>query len=218
MEKPRCLISNADVPSSGWAARQPETGTVVKGSTYQQLLREVRRYRESNNLPVEPNLRRQVEGQICETLPPEEADRKCRSLAEDDEANPPALRAFRSRREDLKNFALAVKGVLESAAKGTDLHVSQERANARASTCAQCPYNLPIANCWGCGTLGSLYREIAGNLETDKDELLRSCDVCGCDNRTQVHYTKEVHRLVASNQGLRAEKFPDWCWKKEVLS
>jgi hypothetical protein len=215
---PRCLKNTSEVPARGWMARQPETGSVVKGLSFPQLLIEVRKYREANGLPVEPNIRRQVENQICETLPPDEADRKCKFLAEDDESNPPSLRAFRSQREDLKNFALAVKGVLESAAKGTDLHVSQERANARASTCAQCPYNLPIANCWGCGALGTLYREIAGSRRTDKDELLRSCDVCGCDNKTQVHYSKEVHRLVASKQGLMAERFPDWCWKKEALS
>lgn len=215
---PRCLKDKTEVPARGWMARQPETGTVIRGLSFPQLLVEVRRYREANGLPVEANIRRQVEDQICATLDPEEAERKCKYLASDDDRNPPALRAFRSRTTDLKNFALAIKGVMESAVNGTSLHVSQDKANARASICAQCPYNLPIAHCWGCGALGNLYREIAGGRSTNKDELLRSCDVCGCDNKTQVHYTKDVHRLVAEKQGLMAAKFPDWCWKKEVLA
>lgn len=214
---PRYLVTNTDVPAGGWKARQPETGTVVRGMSFPNLLSEVRKYREANGLTVEPNLRRQVENQVCDTLPAEEAERRCRFLSSVDRRNPPALRAFRSKTQDLKNFALAVKGVVESAVTGMTLHVEQREAEWRASICSQCPYNLPVANCWSCGALGSLYREIAGNKGTTKDPLLRSCDVCGCDNKTQVHYSGEVHRLVASKQGLMGSRFPDWCWKKGVL-
>lgn len=214
---PRHLKDPTNVPSGGWKALQPETGTIIKAPSFQSLISAVRKYRGANNLPVEPNLRRQVEIQVCNTLPPEEADRLCKYLREDDRKNPEKLRAFRSRTEDLRNFALAVKGVIQSAARGVTLHVSAETANERASICAQCPFNLPVANCWSCGTLGSLYREILGHKKTAADPLLKSCDVCGCDNKTQVHFSNEVHAVIASKRGLAAEEFPDWCWKKEAL-
>ena len=214
----RFLIEKTDVPSGGWRAVQPETGTTIKGASFQGLIAAVRKYRDANGLSIEANFRRQVEIQICDTLPEHEAERKCRFFKEDDAKNPPSVRVFRSRAEDLKNFALAVKEILSSAFKGITLHVSQSTANHRAAICAQCPSNLPVANCWGCGALGTLYREIAGNRASLKDPLLKSCDVCGCDNKTQIHYSPEVHRLVASKQGLNASAFPEWCWKKELLT
>ena len=215
---PKRLINpSANIPSRGWSARQPETGAVLKGLSLKETMQNVQRYREANKLPVEVNLRRQVELQICDTMSDEDAGIYCTFLSEDDAGNPAPLRNFHSTVSDLENFGKAVKSVLETAAKNTSLHVSQEEANKRAAICASCQYNLPIANCWGCGTLGSLYRGIVGFMATANDTQLRSCDMCGCDNKTQVHFTKEVLQLAASKQGLVATKFPDWCWKKEVL-
>ena len=78
--------------------------------------------------------------------------------------------------------------------------------------------NLPIANCWGCGTLGAIYRSISGRKASSKDFKLHSCDVCGCDNKTQIHFTGEVLRLAAEKQGFMDAEFPAWCWKREVLN
>lgn len=213
----RALKNPQKVPRQGWRATQPETGTTIKGRTLRELVSEVARYRTVNGLPVEPNAQRQVENQICDTLEEEEACRACRYLDDDDTRNPKHLRAWRSSREQLWNFALAIKGVLAAAAAGTPLHVSKEEAERRASICAQCQHNLPVANCWGCGELGSTYRSLVGSLNTVKDPLLASCDQCGCDNKTQVWFTGDVLRPVSESQGVTAAQFPSWCWKGEVL-
>jgi hypothetical protein len=180
-------------------------------------MQNVRKYREANNLPIDINFRRQVEIQICDTLSDEDAGIYCTFLEDDDSQNPPSLRRFQSTPTDLENFGKAVQSVLETASKNKPLHVSQEEANKRAAICASCSFNLPIANCWGCGTLGSIYRGIVGYKATASDTQLQSCDVCGCDNKTQVHFTKEVLQLAASKQELVATEFPNWCWKKEAL-
>jgi len=214
---PRYLRNPQDVPRNGWLARQPETGTVIKGLNLPAAIEAVRKYRVANKLPLDGNLRRQVEIQICDTMPEDEACRKCRFLDPEDEKNPRHLRAWKSGRECLWNFALAIKGVLAAAAAGSSLHVTKEEATRRAGICAQCKWNLPISNCWGCGELGSAYRELVGSLSTAKDPMLESCDVCCCQNRTQIWFTKEVLGPVAESQKISADQFPDWCWKKELL-
>lgn len=213
----RLINASANIPSSGWSARQPETGAVLRGLSIKDTMRNVQKYRAANKLPMDINFRRQVEIQICDTLSDENAGIYCTFLEDDDSRNPPSLRRFRSTSTDLENFGKAVQSVLETASKDTPLHVSQEEANKRAAICASCSYNLPIANCWGCGVLGSIYRGIVGYKATASDTQLRSCDVCGCDNKTQVHFTKEVLQLAASKQELVSDEFPNWCWKKDAL-
>lgn len=208
---------DADIPGRGWFAKQPETGTVIHGSTLRNLIKAVQLYRDANNLPVEANIRRQVEVQVCSTMTREDAGHYCTYLEDDDTKNPPRLRSHRSTITDLENFGKAVKAVLETKATSTDLHVTQQEADRRGAVCAACPKNIPIANCWGCGTLGALYRSIVGRKASANDYRLHSCDVCGCDNKTQVHFTGDVLRLAAEKQGFMGAEFPEWCWKREVL-
>lgn len=209
---------DAEIPGRGWFAKQPETGTVLRGSTLRNLIKAVQVYRTANNLPMDQNIRRQVEIQVCATLSSEDAGHYCTFLDENDAKNPPRLRQHRSSITDLENFGKAVKAVLETAAARHDLHVSQDEADRRGAICASCPRNIPIANCHGCGTLGALYRSISGKRSSANDGKLHSCDVCGCDNKTQVHFTGEVLRLAAEKQGFMDAEFPDWCWKREVLN
>mgnify|MGYP006268734745 CR=1 FL=1 len=206
------------VPSKGWKARQPETGTVVEGLNKTELISKVRSYREANNLPVPANLVRMVEDQICETMSEAEAARRCYFLSPDDSTNPPELRDWRSGRNALLDFGKAALAVLEAGLAGKDAHVGRDESARRSAVCAQCRYNVPIAACFGCGELGSIYRKLCSGLSTPHDGLLQSCDRCGCGNRAQVHLTGEVLRTVAGKQGLTADVFPDWCWKKKVLT
>lgn len=212
------LLDISKVPAKGWKAAQPENGHVVRGGSLDRLVIAVSKYRTANRLPVEKNIRRQVETQVCETMGDHERSIRCRKLSENDSLNPEHLRNFRSSWTDVKNFGIAVKEVAGRALfKQGGLHISQKEAERRGKICAECPFNLPVTNCWGCGLLGSLYRELAGHKRTSSDSKLKTCDVCGCDNRTQIHYTTDVLGAVAAKQGLSPEAFPDHCWKKEIL-
>ena len=213
----RMVNPSANIPARGWSARQPETGAALRGSTLTNVMQAVHQYREANKLPIEANFRRQVEIQICATLSQEEAGRTCTFLDEDDGRNPPELREWTKRPSDLLKFAQAVKGVLKATLKGITLHVPQEEANRRAAICAACRFNVPIADCWGCGTLGAAYREIAIHKDTPSNTQLKSCGVCGCQNATQVWLTGAVLYPVSKEQGVMADQFPGWCWKKDLL-
>jgi hypothetical protein len=211
------LSDPSHVPGLGWRALQPETGAIISGLAMDDLRVNVLRYREANGLPVEVNFRRQLEDQICMAMDPEERERKCRPLLPNDQTNPPYIRKFRSGLGDLENFAKAVKSVLDTGVQGDPVSVSQQEADRRAEICSTCPFNLPLGNCWSCGALGNLYRGIAGGKYSHFDGALQSCDVCGCDNRTQIHFSKEVLNRAAGLQGFKKQDFPDKCWKKELL-
>lgn len=213
----RYLIDPSNVPTYGWRAFQPETSKIISGLSLDDLRLSVLKYREANGLPVENNFRRQLEEQICLAMTSEESGAKCRPILENDSANPPHIRKFQKSPSDLENFAKAVKAVIDAGVTGSSISVPQEDAERRAHICSTCPMNLPIASCWGCGLLGGLYRTISGGKYTSHDGALASCDVCGCDNRTQVHFTEEVLSRAAKAQGVRAEDFPAECWKKPLL-
>jgi hypothetical protein len=215
---PRYLKNPSHVPGNGWLARQPETGTVIKGLSFVGLQREVEKYRLANKLPVDGNIRRQVEIQICDTMPEDEACTKCRFLDEEDTKNPKHLRAWTKTKDDLWNFAIAVKGVIGAALTGKQLHVTQAEADRRAAICAQCKFNLPIGNCRGCGALGSLHRELSGSLSTSKDSLLDNCGVCGCELPLKIWFTQEVLGPIMEKQGQTPEIYPEWCWTRALFA
>jgi len=205
------------VPTKGWRALQPETGHVVKGGTREALAAKVREYRVANNLPIPNNFERMLGTQICGAMEEGERARRCRFLEADDAKNPANLRAWKTGKQDLKNFALAVKETLAAHASGQQVHVPKEEAERRASICAKCVENVPIALCFGCNELGALYREITSRTETSVDPLLFSCSICGCANRTQVHIADNLLASISGQQGLTAESFPSWCWKRTIL-
>jgi hypothetical protein len=211
------LKDKALSPTRGWAALQPETGAVIRGATRSDLTRKVVEYRNANGLPVENNLERMIGDQVCAAMPPEEQARRCRFLDEDDAKNPKRLRAFRKGKQDLRDFGLAVKEVLAAHASREEVMVPQEEAERRASICAKCPSNLPLAPCWGCGSLARIYRELLTGLSTTLDPVLESCGECGCGNKVQVHLAPEVLSRISAQQGLTPENFPTHCWKRALL-
>ena len=83
-QHPKRLVNpHADIPMRGWFAKQPETGAVIQGGTLDEILKAVHNYRSSNSLPIENNLRRQVEIQICDTMSEEEVENLIAELNND---------------------------------------------------------------------------------------------------------------------------------------
>jgi hypothetical protein len=214
----RRLKDKSLVPAKGWQALQ-EDGVVVKALSLKQLLFHVEQYRAANGLPVPPNIRRLVEEQICNAMEQQgkgEECGRCMFLEDDDKKNPPELRAWARGPRDLVNFAKAASVVLGEMAIGKPVCVSKQEAERRAAICSQCPHNVPIGNCWGCGELGRLFRSVQGGLSTSNDPKLESCDRCGCNLRTKVWVSEEALSKVEGLQGIKAEEFPSWCWRKEA--
>jgi hypothetical protein len=211
----RRLKDRSRVPRHGWKALQ-EDGETVKGLSFKALLNAVEQYRVANGLPVPANIRRLVEEQLCRSMEKngegEECGR-CAFLNENDLTNPPELREWRHGPRSLVNFGKAVAVVVGEMATGKPVCVSREEAERRAGVCAQCPYNINIGNCWGCGELGRIFRSVQGGLETSQDSRLESCDRCGCALKTKVWITDDALTKVEREQGIGVAEFPGWCWR-----
>jgi hypothetical protein len=206
------------VPKRGWRALQ-EDGAVIKGASFKSLIHVVEQYRTANALPVPPNLRRLVEEQICRAMEQDgegEECGRCAFLSENDFDNPSELRQWAHGPRSLVNFGKAVAVVVGEMATGKPVCVSREEAERRAGVCAQCPFNINIGNCWGCGELGRIFRSIQGGLSTSKDARLQSCDRCGCALKTKVWITDDALSKVEGEQGIGVAEFPEWCWRSAI--
>jgi hypothetical protein len=211
----RRIKSRSLVPRRGWRALQ-EDGEIVKGPSFKGLLTAVSQYRMANGLPVPANIRRLVEEQICLAMEQDgegEECGRCAYLSEEDSKNPPALRDWKHGPGSLLNFGRAAAVVVGEMAVGEPVCVSKEEAERRAAVCSQCPHNVNIVNCWGCGELGKVFRAIQGGLETSLDARLESCDRCGCALKTKVWITDDALTKVEREQGITGAEFPGWCWR-----
>lgn len=65
------LIRRDEVPSGGFRYKQPETGYTITSPTWIDLLRDIKRHRKANNIPIGLNFNREVEQALAETLPKE---------------------------------------------------------------------------------------------------------------------------------------------------
>jgi hypothetical protein len=204
-------------PNKGWAALQPETGVVLKGHSWPHLQNVIQTYRKANDLETEPNFERQVHGQVCEALPADEQCLRCR-FEGDGGATPRHLRPWRTRTGALKAWAIAAAKTIEAKLTGSNpVTVPAEEARQRAAVCLKCPENLPVANCFGCGELGRLYTGLVEGIRpTDLDSRLETCDICGCSNRVQTHFSSELLDSVRGAQGIPEQSYPEWCWKRKT--
>lgn len=88
--------------------------------------------------------------------------------------------------------------------------VPQAEADRRAEICAMCPLNTEaITGCSGCTNYAAELFAAIGDKRTPAHAVLKSCEVCGCENKVQVWAPLEV--LSAHSGGL---DYPEWCWKK----
>jgi hypothetical protein len=217
MNNERKLKDPSLVPTKGWQALQ-EDGVVVKGLSFRDTFKRVEQYRRANGLPVPANIRRLVEEQICKAMTPQEQGNRCEYLNDEDTKNPPALRNWLRGPRDLLNFAKAAAVVVGELAVGSSVCVSKEEATRRAEVCAQCPFNIELGNCWGCGELGKLFRSIQGGLSLPLDARLHSCDRCGCNLRTKVWVTEAALDQIEQAQELQRGVYPEWCWRNNSTS
>lgn len=220
-EDHRLLLRNTTTkPTGGWKAKQPETGHIIEGYTWPDLLVKIRSYRESNGLALEPNFERQVHHLVCMTMSEGLRSRRCR-FEGCGGAVPKNLRPWRTRTGTLKLWILAAGKTLENLFKKRspdDLFVGKDEAERRARICAKCPENLPVASCFGCGELGRLASELLAKnpVRLSSDSVMETCDVCGCPNRIQIRYSGELLEGIRQTQGIPAEAYPVWCWKRDL--
>ena len=87
--------------------------------------------------------------------------------------------------------------------------VPQEEAERRAEICAMCPLNTDaVMGCTGCINYAAELFSAIGDKKTRAHSNLRSCEVCGCENKVQVWVPEDVLRQHSGELS-----YPNWCWK-----
>jgi hypothetical protein len=109
--------------------------------------------------------------------------------------------------KDVKRFVITMG---EWTKKGFGF-VDIEEANRRAAICVGCPENVTVEGCWGCRGIAGLVNKI-GKPDTEYDNRLKHCNVCGCMNAVQIHFPMDV--LQKTHTGVT---YPDHCWKKPCI-
>jgi hypothetical protein len=192
---------SADPPGS-WRWKVPKTGYVVSAGNWTDFLHRAKMYCLANAIPMGEDFEERVQGEMCEQN--NWGPYTCEYV----EAGPPKPQRSLNA-NDLRNFLAVLSGWL-----GTRELVPQEEAERRSAICAACPRNVAVAGCYGCQGIVSIISQVVGRRNTEHDNKLQGCSVCGCENRAQVHVPLDVLA-----KGVTPEmKFPEWCWKANCLN
>lgn len=193
----RHLKSILTGPPGGWRYTEPTTGFSMKAITFSSLVSKVAQHR--GNMKIEPDpkyrLSEIIEDAICNSLSNEDQLRHCKSGIR--------IRTSVGWTEVMRFLKTAAAWIVA----GAQL-VPQEEAERRAQICVQCPLNVGMGGCAPCKGAVSAFRDQFLRRSTTVDERLKSCGVCGCDNRTQVHVPLDV--LTRARETL---EYPGFCWK-----
>lgn len=171
---------------------QPETGEVFTADHPQVLVEMVRQHRKVRGLPIGSQFETEVLGPAPADVAP--------------------LGAAPARRVGVADVARFLRATASWVADGGG-PAPQEEAERRAAICAACPQNVEVEGCWGCGGVRRLLEAAIGRRRTSRDDSLRGCAVCGCQNQAQVHYPAAA--LIAG--GGAELDWPAQCWKGALL-
>jgi hypothetical protein len=174
-----------------------KTQVVVTGDTARKIANKVVEVRKSLDLPSEfETVLSEVEEYICKVLP---------SLCQRRIDGPMIRKEFT--RADVLAFIESVKGTI--LAGGV---VPRSVAEARATTCLQCPYNLKLAGCEGCNGISTMVFSLLGaSRRLPNASNLKSCGICGCSLKAKVWVPKDVLDKTSHIQETKGQ-FPSWCW------
>lgn len=157
----------------------------------------IKEHRKANNLP--PITQTEAESQLCDQLPP--------GWCHGDDPNRPHVDVRIS-----LNEVWDVMKVFESFVVSGFNFVSQEEANRRARICIGCPNNVNLSGCGACRQMGEMLVGELAKRSTPHDPALKTCAVCKCLNKAQVHIP--LDSLDAKDSPEKQALYPSFCWLK----
>lgn len=194
-------IRNQIPHGGGWKYRDPSNGVLITGTTWDQIMSNVRAYRRANGIPIGLGFEDEIEQELCRNHPEE-----CTNYDE----NYPRKRSL-----TLSDIIAGSKVMMAFYASGKEL-VPREEAERRAQICLKCPFNQHFAKtCYGiCPELKNVVSAVINHVGTQYDADLHSCTVCGCFIQasvwlplsTQCHGVDQTQKNQFSN-------VPN-CWKQ----
>lgn len=206
------LLNSHTHPVGGIRFIDPDTDFTYNRSykSFEELEAHVIEYREQNKLPPIDNLREVWENWICQEFGMEG---KCAPVGEN------IKRTFE---QYIKGGRAWIRTLLKK-----DKWVSQEEAEKRAATCADCNQNLVnIGHRHSQFYTDKFMQYQTGGRKTKNDVKLYTCKVCTCLLRSKVHYQDdvvaeslsdtEVGKLMREPKHL-STKAPLRCWQVNSL-
>lgn len=180
----------------GWRYRIPETGILIKTSSYWLLSSEARKHYAANAIPVPAIL----DDLILEYV--------CKNGASCEYDGVQLTKGTPKKSLNISDVIRFTQTRLDALLKGSK--VSQEEANRRAEICAACPSNKPLEGCTGCNSrsLREFVRLLAQAGRTPLDEQLKSCEYCGCFIQSMVWTPLESLKRYDD-----VSQLPSNCWK-----
>lgn len=179
---------------ASYTFKDPDTGYQYTANTQAELVKKIIGYRTQNRLEPLEALDAVLVNYWCH-LP--ENRGKCEP--------------YRLRRGFLQTLRGGISLLLNYA---YDKFVTQEKAEARAAVCVDCPYNVVPEK----GKVNEWLDEIAvacvGDRRTSVHTELGTCAVCSCPLSSKVFYGGKIELELEE-----LEQMPNFCWqRKEVLN
>jgi hypothetical protein len=182
----------------------PEKGMKGRGTSFEQLIGNIKEWRRANAFPIGLGFESEVEREICERYPAE-----CHS--------PNPLLPDPQRRLGYDAILHGTSSLLR-VKKDPNPYVDQTEANRRAAICSACPQNQDFVRPCGflCGALKDAVMALIGNRSTPHDNRLKSCQICQCFAAGAVHIRTDLQLLDLSQKQL--DQFKEahalyGCWK-----
>lgn len=199
------LRSHSDTPSGGFRYRHVETGHVTEHVARSEWLSQAKAYRRLNNFPIGLNFEKEMEDQLCQTLPPGWCDQEKEPGYWAKSAGMVAMTL-----ETVKQGTKVLSAWMMSGAR----HVSRHEANSRAKVCLTCHFNAKVSDCVSCGMepLNAIVAGIVGGDATEFDNRLHNCQICHCNLRAKVQIPDDI--LFSKTEPSILERLPEWCWAK----
>lgn len=191
--------NKSQTPAGGWRYTQKESGMLITGPSWIELVNAVFRHRKANGYPTGLEIEREVEIQMCQSSP-----NQC-------EETTPRKGRSKTMADVLRFTVLLGEDIINGRER-----VPTEEADRRADICARCPDNIDPEGCNGCNSknIENIVGKLVPHEKTKMDELLRSCRHCGCFNKAQIWFPLDMlQRHVAASENAA---LPSHCWKKKI--
>lgn len=201
------LQNENEVPPGGWRYMQPETALWIKAPSWGELVKEVKKHRNANNLPIGLNFEQEIVDQLCASLPASWCSQ-----------SDPTLGRTSHVPVTLDQVVNTGKMLVEFFLKFGRKKVPIAQATERAAVCVRCPFNQKLTDCNNCSmkTVRELMVSIVGGEATEHDNRLDSCTICGCELRAKVRLPTEL--LMSYLTPEKKLEFPLWCWLRTEIA
>lgn len=198
------LKNKETVPPGGFRFLQADTGVWIHAPSWVELIAKVKAHRTANSIPIGLEIEREIETQLCSTLPPGHC-----TYADDAQVR----RAEMIARPTWQKYVEATKTLLEVVKVDGGI-ASFEEATEHSETCVRCSFNQSPEGCTGCNMQELLNLLATYSLrKTDNDSRLKGCLICGCALRAKIYVRGGIAAKVAAKY---LDVLPAHCWVKKA--